>query len=292
MQSSLYRGCVLLLLFVVAAPIVVQAQIKSDKIKPAWLKNTPQPLNDTYSFKVVTVDNGQELASSRILARAELSRYIVKEFNIEISEEVTETSVATQSGDQYGYADQETYVFHAKSQEKPVSVYAERVDEYYEIYEEDGIRVFKLYTLYAVSKVGNRVVFDDFNLTTRYGFSAPVLIPGVGQIYKGSNAKGISIIVAEVAAIGGIIFTENERASYVSKMLTQPNFAKQYKSKVDNFETARNCCIGAAAAIYVYNLIDAIVTPGARRVEVKPHSVRIAPVASENFAGVSLSYRF
>ena len=54
-----------------------------------------------------------------------------------------------------------------------------------------------------------------------------------------------------------IIYTENMRATYASKMRSQPRFAKQYKSKADNFEIARNCCIGAAAAMYVYNLIDA-----------------------------------
>lgn len=292
MQKLLCKLCVLLLLLIVAAPNAAHAKTKSDKIKPVWLKNTPLPLNNTYSFKVIMVDNGQELASSRMLARAELSRYIAKEFNIEISEEVTETSTTTQNRNQYGYTDQETYVFHAKSEEKPVSVYGERVDEYYEIYEEGGIRVFKLYTLYAVSNVGKRAVFDEFNLTTKYGFSARTLIPGWAQMYKGSTTKGVIILAAEVAAIGGIIYTENERASYESKMRSQPNFAKQYKTKMDNFETARNCCIGAAAAIYVYNLIDAVVAPGARRVVVKPRNLHLAPVASKNFSGVTLSYNF
>ena len=292
MQRFLCKLCVLLLLVIVAAPNAVRAKTQSDKIKPTWLRSTPQPLNNTYSFKVIMVDNGQELASSRMLARAELSRYIAKEFNIEISEEVTETSTTTQNGNQYGYTDKETYVFHAKSEEKPVSVYGERVDEYYEIYEEGGIRVFKLYTLYAVSNVGKRAVFDEFNLTTKYGFSARALVPGWAQMYKGSTAKGIAILAAEVAAIGGIVFTENERASYESKMRSQPNFAKQYKTKMDNYETARNCCIGAAAAIWVYNLIDAIVAPGARRVVVKPRNFKVIPMASKDFNGVTLSYNF
>lgn len=292
MQKTLCKLFVLLLLIIAVAPNAVYAKSKSDRIKPMWLKETPQPLNNTYSFKVIIVDNGQELASSRLLARAELSRYISKEFNIEISEEVSETSTTTQDGNQLGYTDKETYVFHAKSAEKPITVYGERVDEYYEIYEEGGIRFFKLYTLYAVSNVGKRAVFDDFNLTTKYGFSVRALIPGWAQMYKGSTAKGLTILAAEVAAIGGIIFTENERASYESKMRSQPNFAKQYKTKMDNFETARNCCIGAAAAIYVYNLIDAVVAPGARRVVVKPRNLHLAPVASKNFSGVTLSYNF
>lgn len=37
-------------------------------------------------------------------------------------------------------------------------------------------------------------------------------------------------------------------------------------TKRDHFATGRNICVGAAAALYVYNLLDAFVTPGARRV--------------------------
>ena len=44
---------------------------------------------------------------------------------------------------------------------------------------------------------------------------------------------------------------------------------KTYSTKADHFATARNICIGAAAALYVYNLIDAIAAPGARRIAVR-----------------------
>lgn len=111
-------------------------------------------------------------------------------------------------------------------------------------------------------------------------------------MYKGSKGKGITILLAEAAAIGGIIFCENGRASYESKMLSQPQFIKTNKTKVDNFETARNCCIGAAAAIYVYNLIDAVVAPGAKRLSIEPNRVQLAPFATKDFGGFSLSYRF
>ena len=62
-----------LLLVMAAVPFTAFSKIKSDRVKPAWVKNTPQALNDTYSFKVVSVDNGQDLSSSQLLARAEYS---------------------------------------------------------------------------------------------------------------------------------------------------------------------------------------------------------------------------
>lgn len=294
-MKVLFSKVMLLLLLVLVFPTVLSAKEKSDRIKPTWIKNTPKSLNDRYSFKVVSVDNGESLASSRLLARAELTRYIEKTFNIQLSENLKNTSTTTQRNGVLDYDDNETYVLDVKSDEEQVSVYCERVDEYYEIYKENGVTVFKLYTLFAVSNVGKNARFDEFRVTNRYGAHGlwrSAICPGWGQMYKGSTAKGLTILAAEVAAIGGIIFTENERATYESKMRSQPNFAKQYKTKVDNYETARNCCIGAAAAIYVYNLIDAVVAPGARRVVVKPRNVYFTPMASKDFSGVTFSYNF
>lgn len=173
--------------------------------------------------------------------------------------------------------------------------YTRYIDEYWEyVSYPDGSRGYEYYALFAVSETANAPIYDEFSTTTSYGIKPVImsLIPGWAQMYKGSTTKGVIILAAEVAAIGGIIYTENERASYESKMRSQPNFAKQYKTKMDNFETARNCCIGAAAAIYVYNLIDAVVAQGARRVVVKPRNLHLAPVASKNFSGVTLSYNF
>lgn len=292
MHRYLFTMYVLLLISIVATPIYADTIEKSDNKKPAWLKNTPKALNGSYSFKVVVVDNGQTLSSSRLLARTELTRYIQKEFNIQVSEDLSNQSETKQQNDKLTYSENETYIYNVKSDEEEVSIYCERVDEYYEIYEENGIRIFKLYTLFAVSNVGKHAIFDEFRTTEKYGFSARALVPGWGQIYKGSMGKGIAIIATEAVAIGGIIYTENMRATYASKMRSQPRFAKQYKSKADNFEIARNCCIGAAAAMYVYNLIDAIVAPGARRVVVKPRKMQFGATASNDFCGLALSYSF
>jgi len=63
------------------------------------------------------------------------------------------------------------------------------------------------------------------------------------------------------------------------------NAKKSYINSASNLATGRNVCIGAAAALYVYGLIDAIVAPGARRVV-------ITPSADSRSVGVSASVRF
>ena len=76
-------------------------------------------------------------------------------------------------------------------------------------------------------------------------------------------------------------------------MKEQPKFFKTYNTKADNWENIRNVCIGAAAALYVYNLIDAIVSPGAKRTIVnKQEFPLVYPVTNKDFSGVSFSWNF
>ena len=64
-----------------------------------------------------------------------------------------------------------------------------------------------------------------------------------------------------------------------------------YQRRISNFSTARNVCIGAAAALYVWNLIDAIVAPGARRVVIKP-SMDFGGYTMENRSNVGVNASF
>ena len=50
-------------------------------------------------------------------------------------------------------------------------------------------------------------------------------------------------------------------------------------------------CTGAAAALYVWNLIDAIVAPGARRVVIKP-SMDFGGYTMENRGNVGVNASF
>lgn len=108
-----------------------------------------------------------------------------------------------------------------------------------------------------------------------------------------SDTKLITIVAGQTAS--GDIVCENQRASYVKKMEEQPKFAKEYNSKADNWETGRNICIGVAAGIYIYNIIDAVVAKGKKRIvtgHVKGGGLSFVPFATTDVAGVSLAYSF
>ncbi|MDE6045693.1 MAG: hypothetical protein K2G10_00110, partial [Alistipes sp.] len=55
---------------------------------------------------------------------------------------------------------------------------------------------------------------------------------------------------------------------YVRKIVQTHNaeLKRIYATKRDHFATGRNICIGAVAALYIYNLIDAVAAPGAERI--------------------------
>ena len=100
---------------------------------------------------------------------------------------------------------------------------------------------------------------------------------------------------ATAAAVAGIIICNNEANTAEKNIKLEPKFAKHYEDKKSNWETGRNICIGAAAAIWIYNMIDAAVAKGARRVEVKPAGrgyVSLTPAVSTDYAGLSMTYNF
>ncbi len=153
------------------------------------------------------------------------------------------------------------------------------------------------YTVYQLVQTAKNpsYQYESVSISNEYSAGLRAFVPGMAQIYKGSKVKGYGIITAEAAAIAGIILCESERSNYSSKMKSQPKFTKEYKTKSDNWETGRNICIGVAAGIYLYNIIDAFVAKGSPRIVVKNADGRglsVRPTASPYGTGVSLAYSF
>lgn len=121
-----------------------------------------------------------------------------------------------------------------------------------------------------------------------------MVIPGTGQFYKGNTGKGCMFLGLTAAAGAGVLVCESTRASYRNKAIEQPKHAKEYSTSADNWETWRNVCIGAAGAVYVWNVIDAFFTKSAQRpiVTSKTSSLTIAPHASADHVGVGLALNF
>lgn len=279
------KDFLILVMLLIFLPTLAIAQ------KPKWVGNTPREHNPTYRFvEVVSAGTSVEAARMTALHQMALNDKIASAAKVGISSGTLTTieDVYTEQG-VTGKQTDKSYI-NVTVDDEEYTLQAMLVDEYVAGFVSGMVQ---LHSLYMVAVCDNPI-FDRAHITTSYGFE-PMLysaIPGLGQMYKGSVLKGIALFAAEAVAIGGVIYTENARASYLSKMYSQPYQAHQYKTLVDNYAMARNCCIGAAAVVYIYNLIDALVAPGARRVEVHPRNLTIAPTASQGYSGLSLSYNF
>lgn len=264
-------------------------------LRPKWVGNTPVPLNGTYKF-VEIVSRGSSLESARLQAKGMLEDDTQLQEGVRVYRKTKENTTIDKVRSQNSRL-QERKSQHIEIETvvdgETYSLQAVRIDDWVEGREHGE---YVLHTLFMVALCDDPV-FDRTYLTTSYG-AAPVfmsIIPGVGQWYKGSKVKGASMLASEAVAVAGIILCDNQRASYNKKAIEQPKFAKQYSSKASNWETGRNICIGVAAGLWVYNIVDAAVAKGCRRVIVKRADgggLSLAPFGHPQGAGLSLAYRF
>ncbi len=294
--------CVLLMTGVLYPCININAQKvvnRSEKKRPLWLSNAvPKPSNPTFIYQI-TETTHESMDDARASSIIQLSTFI-KDQNFNITAQGDGLIEFSQKDG--NASETESYLFDYKIDGKKVSFISNKYDEYWEYIEfPDGKRKYRLYTLYGYAKTGN-VRFDELNFSYKYGmrgFCRSMIVPGWGQFYKHSKTKGALILSGTVGLAGGIIATENMRASYTKKMkeTTNSSSIRTYNSKADNLETARNVCIGGLVALYVYNLIDAAVAPGAKRTSVvknkkNKHYTLVMPTVSHEMSGIALSYNF
>ena len=274
------------LIFVLLATTVV-AQ------KPKWVDNTPQELNHTYKF-VEVVSYATDIASAREESKKKLAanEQLVRTVQVNVETGKLRNVEQTVTNGKRSETIRDKVDIRMSISGKQFELQAYPVDEY--ITHEQGM--VKMHTLYMVA-VEDNPFFDRTYLTTSYGATPVVMsvIPGLGQWYKGSKVKGICMFAAEAAAVAGIIICNNQANTAEKNIKLEPKFAKHYEDKKSSWQTGRNICIGAAAAIWIYNIIDAAVAKGARRVEVRPAGgsyMSLTPSLNTEYVGLSLSYNF
>lgn len=244
------------------------AKSKSDRIKPKWItQELPKSKSGTYIF-IRAHGEGSSLAAAKQVAFVDMSQKLESErgltinTSVEISEKMTQSS--TFSDSEY----KQEITLDVSEKGRKLKIVCREIDDYW-ILKNNKYHVDILYTVSDKNNYGGSYD-DDIKVTTRYGAAGLLsIIPGMGQMYKGSYKKGATILIGEIVAAGSILLCENTRASYIKKMKEQPKYAAEYNSRADSWETGRNICIGAAAAIYAYNLVDALVANGAKKVIVK-----------------------
>ena len=156
---------------------------------------------------------------------------------------------------------QQTGTIETEANGSPVTINCLRVDEF-----RKGNSVW---ALYQVGK-GADTRFQDCYVTEKYGSAGLLLslIPGAGQFYKGDPAKGMLFLGGVAVGAGTSAFLLMQRQAFIQQIgqTHDINVIKQLDAQQRNFGIAGGICIGATAAVYLWNLIDAGMAPGAKRV--------------------------
>lgn len=253
--------------------------------KPGWIYNKPTPVNSTYLYDVEW-GVGKTPKEAEYEAFAKVFRFAAMQVGQPF--ETTEINKALQNGLDYRVI--------ARQYNIPINKVCE--------YPEDPERVGGEYKVYLLCQVAKSALVEaswsDFSSCDRQGIDGmavlkSALVPGLGQFHKGQTGKGIGFLVGEAVSIGGIVAGQSMRHTYLNKMNSTNNASlkKSYADKANMFTVVRNVSIGAAAAIYVWNVLDAVISRGSdHSVHSNSTSLNIMPVVTDESVALSVGYHF
>lgn len=295
----IYKYVLLILCILFGLPC--NAYDRSDNVKPKWMHSRPIPNNQSFVYVVENgmgqnLDEARQACFANMLTDAGFEKGMSVQSDMKNSE--SEHSVVI-NGNEHNHSESH-FTANSVIKGKEVQLQGVKIDEYWEK-RNDGM--YYLTALYARSQVDGTPQFDNVKLTTKYGINdtwRSFIVPGWGQLYKGSTLKGGLIMGGTVTCIGAIIYTDCTRASFNSKIQKTHNtqLKLHYADQRTSYTTGRNICIGALCALYVYNIVDAFVAPGARHILTSPvgsnkFSYFWAPTFTDNMGiGVMASITF
>lgn len=248
------------------------AQSRSDRLSPKWLHGNLPGNTPGIEFKTIRVPY-TNYGDINAMALSSLVKKWGEESTVSRSVELKDIGVIERENGKMARGIQtQVSVLDIVAEGKPVTLQCMLVDEW--VHSKGGQREYC-----AVYELATRpdAQFIPCSITTRYGV-APVLMsvfPGAGQFYKGDALKGGLFLGGCVVGGAGIVFLESQRKAFATsrEQTHDVNLIKKYAANEKNLSIARNVTIGITAALYLYNLIDAAVAPGARRLVVSPAGV-------------------
>lgn len=257
-------------IFIFILVLMSLASIAQDK--PDWIYNKPTPrVNNTTISYVVAHGKGLNYEEAKKAALQDLNRQIhalVGE-GIEVNTINGETYYKTMDGQQ------------TKIQKKQIREWFDKVSS-------------EMWYLYQVQNNATiDPVFEKFDDSNFKWFQA--FVPGMGQFSKGQTTKGVCFLASEVVCIGGAVVAQSMRRSYINKMNNTNNASqiKFYADRANTYRTVRNIGVGAAAAVYVWNVLDAFVSKSNHnRLSAYGNNVQLTPLVSDEYAALSLSINF
>ena len=250
--------------------------------KPSWIYSKPKPANNTYIYDVEW-GMGKTAREAENEAFAKVFRFAANRIGQPF--ESNEINRALQSGTDY------TVI----SSQYNIPIY--KVCEY----PEKNGGEWTVYILCQVASAGNIAVqWSDFNQCDRQSVDGmavlkSALLPGLGQFHKGQTAKGVCFLAGEALFVGSAVVAQSQRHIYINKMNNTNNATqkKLYADRANTFTTVRTISIGAAATVYVWNVLDAFISKSHHNRDLSyENPLHLTPVITDESVALSLSINF
>ena len=246
---------------------------------PQWVQKKPRPANDTYLY-VVERGVGATEMEARNRAMGLVYRSTIERLALAI--DLSSINAAISNGSNYG------------ATSEAMNVPVNKVCEYMQ---REGSQ-YVVYVLCQVAQYGNvPALFTPFtqcNQLAKSQYIGHSFVPGLAQIKKGSVGKGTAFIVSEVVLVGGVVAAECLQRYYAQQIsMTKNSTLKQrYAQNANICQISRNVGIGCVAAVYVWNVIDGMVTKGKTQIPLGTAELRLAPYADYESGGVAAVVNF
>jgi hypothetical protein len=262
---------------------------RSSSIKPNWISETP--FGDSFSYHKGQASNTKSLEEARKQAFANVVASIAAEQQVDVRVQSTTTTSQTNNNKTYNVNGSFFEVVEISTGKSILNGLKFEEEYWQKLQLPNGSIQYESWILMRLPKGSNSRYTQK-----SYGF-APVwrsaLMPGWGQFYKKQNTKGIALLAATGVILVGAIVTENQRSSnYTNALNTRDiNERRAFISTADNWKNSRNAIIAVGGAIYLYNLIDAIATKGAKIYAYKPpRRIGLQTYCAVNHTGFQLIY--
>ena len=250
--------------------------------KPAWIKKTPVPTNDSCNYYYYTASkiNGKDINEARKNADQFINKIILdsKGNIIDVIDINGEPFYKTREGQKLAWPKRE--VCSWQSAEK----------EWYFLYQ---IARTTLQSHYFEAFNCEQMDYSDQRQIDRTALACS-LFPGLGQIIvKKNKPVGYAFMIGDLALIGGGVFCllESNNQYDISQ---NPNYTSNYRQDAyDNYkmlDTSSKILFGAAAAVYVINLYTAYKMP--KKTNGFALTPKLIPENNDLAFGIGISYNF
>jgi len=278
----------------------IDAQVvrKSNDYLPPWRSGDMPKIDvETYSLKEFQGE-GKTLKEAREKAIVALISDIASSKGVTVTgDELTELkSQSFQNANKKSEEITSTFKSTYNIKTNGFDASFEVIDVYWEESKVGNSSLFYCWVLFEVALDPNTKTFDKIQFSTNYGVVGVLksaIVPGWGQFSKMQKVKGVSIFGGEAVLLGFGLVADNMRVDLITKMNNSRDvsFKKECLDLANSWENGRNISFAAAGALYVYNLIDAAVSKGAKRY-VYGNKISLVPQCDQNSVGISLVCNF